>query len=96
MEIPHAANADPTSLCVLTWGEDKQGPPYKLDTEVPADFSDGYHAILNVKHFSPYVVAKRASYRDEILHKKVKMQAFRKRTGTSSSSGSFKSFGENE
>ena len=89
VEIPHAADADPTSLRVLTWGDDKQGPSYKLDTEVLADFSDGYHAVFKMKHFSPYVVAK--TYRDGILHKKARIQAFKKRTGTSSSSGSFKS-----
>ena len=83
VKIPHAANPHDVSLCVLTWGEDKQGPSYKLDTEVPADFSDGYHAVFKVKHFSPYVVAKtaRSSYGEDILHK----PRNRKRTGTSKS-----------
>ena len=60
VEIPHAANSHDISLCVLTWGEDKQGPPYKLDTEVPADFSDGYHAVFNVKHFCPHGVGRKS------------------------------------
>ena len=57
--IPHAVRADLTSLCVLTWGEDKQGPPYKLNTEVPADFSDGYHAVFKVRHFSPFSAGRK-------------------------------------
>ena len=89
VEIPHAARADLTSLCVLTWGEDKQGSPYKLNTEVPADFSDGYHAVFELRHFSPYVVA-RTTNRSEILHRKNKKLALMKRTSTGSSSGSFK------
>ena len=59
VEIPHAVRADLTSLCVLTWGEDKQGPPYKLNTEVPADFSDGYHAVFKVRHFSPFSAGRK-------------------------------------
>ena len=55
VKIPHAAVVD-DSLCVLTWGEDKQ---WNLNTEVLADFSDGYHAVIKVKHFCRKVVAKR-------------------------------------
>ena len=92
VEIPHAARADLTSLCVLTWGEDKQGPPYKLNTEVPADFSDGYHAVFKQRHFSPHAVARTTSrygdsYKNEILHK-ARKKAFGKRAGTGSGSGS--------
>ena len=54
VKIPHAAVVD-NSLCVLTWGKDKQ---LNLNTEVPADFSDGYHAVIKVKHFCVKVVAK--------------------------------------
>ena len=67
VKIPHAAKVDVTnggddkSLCVLTWGEDKQGPNYKLSKEVAADFSDGYHAVFKVRHFCPKVVAKKSS-----------------------------------
>ena len=92
VEIPHAARANLTSLCVLTWGEDKQGPLYKLNTEVPADFSDSYHAVFKVRHFSPYAIARTTSrygdsYKNEILHK-ARKKAFRKRAGTGSGSGS--------
>ena len=67
VKIPHAAKVDVAnggddkSLCVLTWGEDKQGPIYKLSEEVSADFSDGYHAVFKVRHFCPKVVAKKSS-----------------------------------
>ncbi len=53
--IPHAAVVD-DSLCVLTWGKDKQ---LNLNTEVPADFSDGYHAVIKVKHFCPFSIKKK-------------------------------------
>ena len=65
VKIPHAAKVDVTnggddnSLCVLTWGEDKEGPKYKLSKEVSADFSDGYHAVFKVRHFSPYTTGLR-------------------------------------
>ncbi len=55
VKIPHASVVD-GSLCVLTWGKDKQ---LNLNTEVPADFSDGYHAVIKVKHFCPKVAARR-------------------------------------
>ena len=67
VKIPHAAKidvsngGDDNSLCVLTWGEDKQGLNYKLSKEVSADFSDGYHAVFKVRHFCPKVVAKKSS-----------------------------------
>ncbi len=69
VEIPHAAVVD-DSLCVLTWGKDKQ---LNLNTEVPADFSDGYHAVIKVKHFCPKITAKK---------KKPKRKYTRKRTGS--------------
>ncbi len=53
--IPHAAVVD-DSLCVLTCGKDKQ---LNLNTKVPADFSDGYHAVIKVKHFCPFSTIKR-------------------------------------
>ncbi len=55
VKIPHAAAIVDNSLCVLTWGQDKQ---LKLNTEVPADF-DGYHAVFKVKHFCPKVAVKK-------------------------------------
>ena len=55
VKIPHAAVVD-NSLCVLTWGKDKQ---LNLNTEVPADFSDGYHAVIKVKYFCPNVAARK-------------------------------------
>ncbi len=55
VKIPHSAIVD-NSLCVLTWGKDKQ---LNLNTEVPVDFSDGYHAVIKVKHFCPKVAAKK-------------------------------------
>ena len=59
IKIPHAAIVDDPnddSLCVLTWGQDKQ---LKLNTKVPADFSDGYHAVFKVNHFCPKVACKK-------------------------------------
>ena len=87
VEIPHAVRADLTSLCVLTWGEDKQGPPYKLNTEVPADFSDGYHAVFKLRHFSPYAIAKATSCKKEFIHK-TRNPTISKRAGSGSSSTS--------
>ena len=87
VEIPHAARADLTSLCVLTWGEDKQGPPYKLNTEVPADFSNGYHAVFKVRQFSPYAIAKTTSCKKEFIHK-TRNPTISKRAGSGSSSTS--------
>ena len=65
VKIPHAAKidvangGDDDSLCIFTWGEDKEGPIYKLLKEVPADFSDGYHAVFKVRHFCPKTVGKK-------------------------------------
>ncbi len=66
VKIPHAAVVD-DSLCVLTWSKDKQ---LNLNTEVPADFSDGYHAVIKVKHFCPKVTAKRIKPRQKPTKKR--------------------------
>ena len=69
--IPHSAVVD-DSLCVLTWGKDKQP---NLNTEVPADFSDGYHAVIKVKHFCPFSTIKRKRDQDESEEsKKIKLE----------------------
>ena len=93
VKIPHAAKIDVTnggddnSLCVLTWGEDKEGPIYKLSKEVSADFSDGYHAVFKVRHFSPYITGLRErTIKDALqcLHS-VKNPTIRKRTRSNAS-----------
>ncbi len=72
VKIPHSAVVD-DSLCVLTWGKDKQ---LNLNTEVPADFSDGYHAVIKVKHFCPFSTIKRKREQSEGEDsKKVKLES---------------------
>ena len=77
IKIPHAAIVDDPnddSLCVLTWGQDKQ---LKLNTKVPADFSDGYHAVFKVNHFCPKTIVrtkKRKSARKRTSSRRKKLQ----------------------
>ena len=70
--IPHAAVVD-DSLCVLTWGKDKQ---LNLNTEVPADFSDGYHAVIKVKHFCLFSIKRKREQSESADEdsKKVKLE----------------------
>ncbi len=71
VKIPHAAIVD-DSLCVLTWGKGGKDEQLNLNTEVPADFSDGYHAVIKVKHFCPKVTAKRRNPRRKCTKKQSK------------------------
>jgi len=58
IKIPHSAiitrSTDLEQFCFLTLPDDPPtGPIYKLSKILPADFTDGYHAVAKVRHFSP-------------------------------------------
>ena len=58
IKIPHSAiikrSTDLEQFYFLTMsGDPPTGPIYKLSEILPADFTDGYHAVANVRHFSP-------------------------------------------
>jgi len=58
IKIPHSAiikrSTDLEQFCFLTIADDPPtGPIYKLSKILPADFTDGYHAVAKVRHFSP-------------------------------------------
>ena len=52
---------------------------YALTRRLPADFSDGYHAVFVVRHFSPHTVVKCGSSQQQ--------SPTRKRLGSNESSG---------
>ena len=58
IRIPHSAiikrSTDLEQFCFLTIPDDPPtGPIYNLSKILPADFTDGYHAVAKVRHFSP-------------------------------------------
>ena len=70
------------SLSVVTVEEGMYGcvaTHYALTRHLPADFSDGYHAVFAVRHFSPHTVVKCQNQRHQ--------SPVRKRLGSNESSG---------
>ena len=71
VKIPHSAAVQPQfsdpsvlltkePLCVLTVqeGQDEGASQFALTRCLKADFSDGYHAVFAVRHFSPHGVVR--------------------------------------
>ena len=58
IKIPHSAivkGDTPSKQFCLLRAQDLKGPIYELSEEIlDADFSDGYHVVAQVRHFSPY------------------------------------------
>lgn len=59
LKIPHSiaqcSEENLQQFCLLRASSDQlQSNPYELSEIIEADFSDGYHAVARVRHFSPY------------------------------------------
>ena len=69
---------DSVSVVTVQEGMDEDATQYALTRHLPADFSDGYHAVFAVRHFSPHTVVKCQNQHQSLV---------RKRLGSNESSG---------
>ena len=70
ISIPHSAiikaSTDLGHFCFLTIPDDPPtGPIYNLSKILPADFTDGYHAVAKVRHFSPVSFGRKQESRHD-------------------------------